>query len=156
MAARLLEGWGEEKRAYEWLKDPRCAGLSRATLMARICNGWSTHLALSTPVATPASTRKGLKFEAFGEWKTLAQWSRDSRCVVTSHILLSRTRELGYPLKKALTEPAVRGLTAFGETKRISAWALDERCSVGYHTLYRRVRRLGWDAERAITEPRKR
>lgn len=40
---------------------------------------------------------KNKLYEAFGEWKTIRQWSEDERCEVNSSCLESRIRQAGYP-----------------------------------------------------------
>jgi hypothetical protein len=44
---------------------------------------------------------------AFGETKTLARWSRDSRCSVSAHVLSSRVRD-GWEAERAITAPSTR------------------------------------------------
>jgi hypothetical protein len=46
---------------------------------------------------------------AFGEVKSLAEWSRDSRCRVPYQALVERVSKLGYPPEHAITKPKSQG-----------------------------------------------
>lgn len=50
--------------------------------------------------------RNNLKIKAFGEEKTLAEWSRDSRCVVSLGTLDSRIRREKWDSERAIATPA--------------------------------------------------
>lgn len=54
--------------------------------------------------------RSNRRMSAFGESKTLAQWSRESCCQVSYQVLYDRVTKLGWSLEAALTSP-VRPLT---------------------------------------------
>lgn len=43
------------------------------------------------------------RFQAFGEWKTIAQWAVDKRCVVTKDVLERRFHGRKWDLEAALT-----------------------------------------------------
>lgn len=45
---------------------------------------------------------RGQKYEAFGEYKTIIQWSRDYRCVVNKDCLKYRVQGCGWNLERAL------------------------------------------------------
>lgn len=49
--------------------------------------------------------RNNKHVSAWGEIKTLAQWARDSRCVVTYRLLKSRVGRQGWGVETALTTP---------------------------------------------------
>lgn len=49
--------------------------------------------------------RNNKKITAFGETKTVADWSRDRRCVVTSMALYARLSVFQFSPEKALTHP---------------------------------------------------
>lgn len=49
--------------------------------------------------------RSNLRMTAFGETKTLSNWSRDSRCIVSYYVLYDRIHKLGWSLEDALTKP---------------------------------------------------
>lgn len=57
------------------------------------------------------NTRKNLIASAFGEEKTLAQWSDDERCEVSRRTLYKRI-SAGVSLPFALTTPSAKGATA--------------------------------------------
>ncbi len=94
---------------------------------------------------------------AFGETKTVADWSRDPRCKVPRVCFAQRIITGKLSAEEALSmpsdEPRNRAmLTAFGETKSVAKWAKDARCAVKRSCLEGRLR-LGWDVERAMTAP---
>lgn len=51
-------------------------------------------------------TRKAA-YTAFGETKTLTNWSRDPRCVVSNAALTLRIKRRGWEVERALTTPAI-------------------------------------------------
>lgn len=91
-------------------------------------------------------------YEIFGETKSLADWSRDERCLVTLNALYKRIRN-GWDPRDALTTPSTSPATvrAFGETKTIDEWSGDKRCKVPAKTLRKRL--LTMSPESAITLP---
>lgn len=92
---------------------------------------------------------------AWGETKTLHDWSRDPRCRVSFDCLMGRFG-LGWAAKDALTKPSRkrprRLVAAFGETKPIFAWSKDHRARVSYSAIAYRLNK-GWEPEAAITTP---
>ncbi len=46
---------------------------------------------------------------AFGEMKSLSDWSRDARCVVPYQSLVQRIQQLGYAAERAITSPKKQG-----------------------------------------------
>lgn len=116
---------------------------------------------------------------AFNEIKTVAQWSRDTRCKVSSWTLAYRINN-GWNHQTAITTPVMNirnagepttkdeqelyctkmngdanydtVLSIFNETKCMADWHRDSRCVVDYGTLAYRIKH-GWDAEKAITIP---
>jgi len=100
--------------------------------------------------------RVPLTLSAFGDRKTLLEWTQDSRCQVSMRELRTRI-ERGWSAEEALstgssTRPTrARNLvSAFGEEKSVADWARDPRASVSALTIAARVHR-GWDHEEAIT-----
>lgn len=142
--------WGETKRVYQWAEDERAAeGVTAEHLYHRLALGWTPLEALTT---TP-ETQLPVELTAWGETLTVAEWSRDPRCVVERSTLYSRV-EGGWDPVAALTTPALdRGLelTAWGETHTRSEWLQDERCVVDRGTLESRLDR-GWTPARALSE----
>jgi len=100
--------------------------------------------------------RVPLTLSAFGDRKTLLEWTQDPRCQVSMRELRTRI-ERGWNAEEALstvssTRPTrARNLvSAFGEEKSVADWARDPRASVSALTIAARVHR-GWDHEEAIT-----
>jgi len=144
--------FGETKQISDWGRDPRCV-VSARTLGLRVRNGWDAERALTTVSQGPTQPRH---LSAWGETHTLAEWAKDSRCLVTKAQLTDRINH-GWDLATAITTPAQapkpsRVLTAFQETKSQSLGARDPRCMVPLATLRGRLAR-GWDIEKALTTP---
>lgn len=53
------------------------------------------------------NTRRNRILEAFGERKSLSDWSRDARCVVDYGTLKQRVRDYGWQIEESLTVPSV-------------------------------------------------
>jgi hypothetical protein len=149
-----LTAFGETKSVTAWSRDPRCQ-ISRTRLRQRLASGMAPEDALSG-VATrhPDFANK----TAFGESKSLVDWVRDSRCVVTYQTLILRLAN-GLGLEDALTAPTeqlrldgAKRYVAFGEEKTLSQWVLDSRCPVDFpSTLHARIHKLNLSVEEAIT-----
>ncbi|WP_378736153.1 hypothetical protein [Nocardia brasiliensis] len=77
---------------------------------------------------------------AFGEAKSLKQWSIDPRCTVSRGTLRTRLA-LGWEPEDAVTRPKherpVLEFTHDGHTRTLLGWA--EQSGINYHTLYRRI-----------------
>lgn len=106
------------------------------------------------------NTRRSRRVHAFGETKTLAQWSDDKRCKAPASLIGVRI-EKGWNKERAITEPPKpfnhkkeRIIKAFGESKRVCEWVEDVRCSVSYQTVKDRLNKLGWAPEKAISTPK--
>jgi len=100
------------------------------------------------------SNHQAKKLKAFGEEKTLLEWSKDPRCKPSKRLLAFRIG-FGWPIEEAIvTLPRNHkdGVAAFGENRSVRAWAEDKRCVVGASALRGRLA-MGWDAETAITTP---
>lgn len=102
--------------------------------------------------------RVPLTLAAFGERKTLIEWTQDPRCQVSMRELRTRI-EKGWKTEDALSSPtafrpsrARNVVSAFGEEKSIADWANDPRAAVSGLTISARVMR-GWDPEEAIKTP---
>lgn len=84
-------------------------------------------------------------YEAFGDKKSLWDWSRDPRCVVKFSVLSGRMQRR-WRLDRALTTPAAAQNVkhkAFGEERTIAAWARDPHCTASASTLYNQVDAMG-------------
>jgi hypothetical protein len=101
----MLTAYGETKSAPLWARDPRCV-VTHHTLRDRIRQGWPAEYAISTPPGRRGYKRRETTktLTAFGETKTLVEWSEDPRCVVTRRMLHDRLRK-GCPGEVALTTP---------------------------------------------------
>lgn len=99
---------------------------------------------------------------AWGETKTLAEWTRDPRCVVKEvSTLSSRVRDHGMSDQEAMETPLGANvpqavtLTYQGETKTLREWINDPRCIPKVRsTLLSRLQK-GWSHERILTQPLK-
>jgi len=96
----------------------------------------------------PSKPARLQELNAFGEVKTLAEWSRDPRCLLTAPGLRYRLAK-GIKLEEALTAQRTREgskvthdetFEAFGEEKSLAQWLADERCLVGRRRLLGRIR----------------
>jgi Leu/Phe-tRNA-protein transferase len=139
---KLYTAFGESKPLKDWLNDPRCI-VSYTTLMNRIKSGIPIEAAIANSKRADQKARTaGKRYSAFGEEKTLLEWSKDPRCVVsleTIHGRLARNRDL----EDALTMPMFgrQLFHAFGEDKLLKEWAIDPRCVVSFPTLKSRLDR---------------
>lgn len=119
--------------------------------------------------------RRNTKFgEAWGETKSLAEWSEDERCNGISYHTIFDRMSRGWSLEDALTkqprktkaaekdtltrETVSKGshpndpiISAWGESKAGWEWAEDIRCRVSYKTMLSRINHLGWNVEDAIS-----
>ncbi len=94
--------FGESKTLRQWSFDPRCK-VKYSRLHARIkYDGMTLEQALTKERRN--TNPKGTLRTAFGEFKTLTEWSRDSRCAVCLNTLTDRLKK-GMSLEAALTTP---------------------------------------------------
>lgn len=100
-----IEAFGASKTAAEWAEDSRAAVIE-TTILSRVNAGWMPEKAITTPSKIPCSDRSPVT--AFGETKSLADWSRDCRCVVTYRALVKRVRRGIHP-ELAITTPPSGG-----------------------------------------------
>lgn len=90
---------------------------------------------------------------AFGETKSMLDWSKDPRCAVCFRTLCNRIDNYGWPPETAISAGlTAHWITAFGETKTMKNWSEDSRCSVNYYALRTRMAH-GWEPEQAIGAP---
>ena len=97
----------ETKTVTEWCRDKRYT-ITEGTVWNRINRGWEMVEAITTPKLTVRDRQKrgGKLFQAFGEEKTMVDWSKDPRCAVPLSTLYKRVGSYSWPLEKALV---VRG-----------------------------------------------
>jgi hypothetical protein len=98
---RLIEAFGETKSVTDWSADPRVVVVPNVFLR-RIQHGWSPESSLTTPVSSSRGKRDGnaMQYEAFGEEKTLREWSQDERCHV-SEMTLRKNLQAGMSMEQA-------------------------------------------------------
>ncbi len=93
-----------------------------------------------------------LLVKAFGQEKTIREWSEDRRCSVGVQGIRNRLRS-GWPAEKAISAPKTETLYfAFGESKTLGGWYADPRCQPSMRNLLRRIE-MGWDFESCLTTP---
>jgi len=98
-------------------------------------------------------SKNPLLIEAFGQSKTIREWSEDPRCPVGQHALRTRLVKLGWETERAITEPQHEHLyEAFGVRKRLLQWCRDPRCRASFRNLLSRIE-AGWDFEKCLTMP---
>lgn len=77
---------------------------------------------------------------AFGETKTLSEWAKDPRCVVSRESVRTRLA-LGWDVERALTarkhDKTLGSFEYAGQSKTLAEWA--DFFGLKYHTLYRRI-----------------
>lgn len=113
------------------------------------------------------NTRRNIQVTAFGETKTVAEWSRDERCTISEKCLGTRIKNGKWSVLDAITLPSnaktkdifrnsksARIISIFGEEKSLISWSEDERCSVSYSAIKNRIK-SGWDYEKAVFHPMK-
>lgn len=106
-----------------------------------------------TPEISANNTRSNIKIVAFGETKTISQWSEDERCKVKYDTLLHRIKSNKWINEKAISQQEYKYITIFGECKTIIEWCKDTRCKVKYTTFYNRIYKYKWNPEKAILTP---
>lgn len=148
---KKIAAFGELKPVSLWAKDPRCK-VSRQTLTYRIfVIGWEAEKAITTPV----DLSKASHVTAFGETKSLTEWTRDPRArkgtTITS---ITRRIRRGMSPEDAISKPPQETtlFTAFGETKSLRQWVDDPRCVIGSTALRKRLE-TGIPFETALTNP---
>ena len=104
------------------------------------------------PIPKSHQSRYPIKYAAFGELRSIPEWLKDSRCVVSEASIRVRVKA-GWDFTNAITKVS-RDIkyAAFGELKSIQDWVLDSRCAAPVTTIRRRVN-AGWDFTDAITKP---
>ena len=62
----------------------------------------------ATSIEQNNNLKSNVYLQAFGETKTYAQWSRDTRCRVTPDAFYQRVHSYGWDVEKAITTPSTR------------------------------------------------
>jgi hypothetical protein len=145
----MVTAWGETKSVFEWSRDPRAA-VPWSTIRSRLVRKkrWKPEDAISKPsenVKIREINKEKHSLEAFGERKTINEWSADPRCEVGAHTLRVRLKR-GAPLELALRREVSSEykkwptFVGFGEVKSAKDWANDARCTVSHSKLCRLLR----------------
>lgn len=116
-----ITAWGETKIAKYWALDPRVK-VCLATFVKNIRLGWPPEKAL-TEKQIPSNH---CVIEAFGERKTVTDWAKDSRCVVSENILRKRLKKNWFP-EYALVRKYTRKRTKWHK-KKISRETAKQIC----------------------------
>lgn len=152
-----LSCWGETKPLAEWLEDSRTVPeLRYATALKRISMGWEAEEVLTMKVDHSSSVKRKekdkngnyrgqmpdvAKINAFGESKTLHEWSIDPRCVVSKTTLHARLSEMKWAAEEAITKTAGKNAGIKIEGKSLLQWSKDPNCKVSYKVLSNRVKK---------------
>ncbi len=152
-----ITAFGQTLTLAEWAKTDK-AKVKRGVIGRRIQDGWTPEAAISTP-PQKSKGKEGPPLYAFGQWKCLAAWVNDDRCIVKSAGLRKRLKR-GMSLEEAMTTPSEwdgrRQYEYDGESKTLYQWALDSRVNLPETTLSSRITN-GWPLEKALfTKPQKR
>jgi hypothetical protein len=104
----------------------------------------------------PATKKNNGLYHAFGEWKTIGAWARDSRCHVSKQGLYLRVLTQGLTVEEALKmgthQVRAKQLTIQGETKTVREWAADPRCTVTVWMIWVRLQKR-WPDDLAVLSP---
>lgn len=99
--------FNENKTLSQWVDDKRC-NVVKGTLQRRLRLGWDPEESIT---AKPLSKRhykpkKNIKvYKAFGQSKTLFQWSKDERCKPSYRMLWQRVEQHGWHIEDAIEIP---------------------------------------------------
>lgn len=152
---KLCESWNEFTNFAQWSLNN---GYAEGMQIDRIDSGGNyepSNCRWVNPKQQANNTSRNTLLTAFGECKTMTEWSEDPRCNVGYHALRSRIQN-GWGHEAAIDTASnpprrtTRWLEAFGERKAASEWLSDSRCKVGKQTLFYRLYN-GWNDEDAIT-----
>lgn len=150
----IITAWGESKTANDWICDNRAAvGITYNCLIKRVTNGWPHEEAIITPPSystrrSPVNKNGNLlgqmpdveKLTAFGESKTLHEWSKDPRCVVDKNTLWYR-KSKGWDVEKAIITSPAKNAGQLYEGRSVLQWSKDPRCQVSYKVLNSRLKK---------------
>lgn len=104
-----ITAFGETKTISEWARDSRCS-VTESTLGTRIKNGkWEIEDAITVPGKSKMKelfrkSKSARIISAFGEEKSVIEWSEDKRCTVGYSAIKNRLR-LGWDYEKAISTP---------------------------------------------------
>ena len=118
----LYTAFSETKCLKDWSEDSRCLA-NYQTLQQRVrTQGWRIEVALATPSSNPGgrAPRRAAALAAFGKMRSLADWARDSRCVVSYNTLKQRLH-YGWALELAITTPLCPGIRPLAALRPLAA-----------------------------------
>ncbi len=152
-----VTAWGETKVALNWISDERCK-VGYETLLYRIRHNWNHEDAISKPPTFDLNP-VGL-YEAFGEKKTLIDWSKDPRCLVSYENMITRLQKK-WDFEKVISRPKTKPneknivfIEAWTERKSSTDWLSDPRCMIKDRDILTYRIRNGWTSEEAISIPK--
>lgn len=99
MVTYELTAFGRTQKITEWAKE---FGLTGSMIVNRLRRGWTVEDAVSKPRVKNNETLYP-KIKAFGQEKSIAQWSRDTG--LSEQTIASRLKRSGWPPEKALSTP---------------------------------------------------
>ncbi len=123
-----ITAFGETRSPLAWANDRRCA-VTYGTLLKRLHEGWDAEEAITEMPSNPVGGPPGTAIRAFGEVKSLAEWSRDPRCRVRGMTVRARLLK-GLAPEHAIATPPYRkprkpgravSLARRGKTRSLSA-----------------------------------
>ena len=163
---KVCKDWHDFNKFYSWCIDN---GIQSDLFLDRIDNDGDyspSNCRFVTRKQNNNNKSNNTYLTAFGETKTLSEWTDDKRCKVEYSTLQRRLR-LGWHSEDAISIKSGEGgrqykpkkdskfYKAFGESKTLFQWSKDDRCKPSYKMLWQRVEQLGWHIEDAIKIPTK-
>jgi hypothetical protein len=105
----VCDEWQDFNNFCQWMLDHGSAPGLQLDRIDVNGNYEPSNCRLVTPTVNHNNKRNNHRFVAWGENKTIAEWSRDSRCVVSKYIIENRINKLGWTdYEKVLTASADR------------------------------------------------
>lgn len=160
-----VTAFGETKTVSQWTRDSRCV-VNRNILDGRIKNGVVPEVAITVKKLPQRKKKRktyrrtfivfdrpliGKRYLAFGQSKTIKEWSQDSRCAVTYEQLRKRfERDKKHTYEELIATPCRKR----SDSLPISQLSQDSQCVVSYDCLLTRLRK-GMPLEKALATPSK-
>jgi hypothetical protein len=147
----FYKAFGESKIVTDWAKDIRC-NVSMETFFTRIKRGWNIEDAITRSKNNWHKPVLGEIIEAWGEKKSIEEWTKDVRCKIKLATSLKRRLDKGMRAEEAISKITYLEYTFLGESKNLFAWSKDLRCAVPYTCLWERIN-VGISFEEAFSKP---
>lgn len=147
-----IEIFGESKNIKDWARDERCK-VGANTFYRRFKSGMDPEEALTAPLAKPYTYNGPAIMTAFGESKTVTEWSKDDRCKVSAERLFYRYHKKMEP-EKAITTPP-KSLTNPNDTHCAKGHFFDENNTNITKQGYRRCRECDREKEKRRVRDRR-